>query len=95
MKQALMTFLGGLIGAALGVSMAWPKEKTRIIRDLENSICALLFVQRHLELRWRENGDPMDLAALQKVGEVYEAWKRIRSEEFEQGVMFENADDRD
>lgn len=91
----LVTFLGGLAAAALGARMAWPKDKSRIIRDLENSIGALLFVQRHLELWWRENGDPMDLAALQKVEEIHQAWKRIRSEEFEQGRMFENASDRD
>lgn len=89
--------------------MAWPRDKAKIIEELEHSVShldncidLLEFVKRHLEIRYRETGDALDLAAAEKIEQVFlrieqvfQSWRFIRSFHFEQGILFEEQDERE
>jgi len=89
---ALAAFAGGAAGAALVAIMAWPKDKARIIADLENGIGGLLHVEAFLEELYERTGDPEVKEAWKRIRIVLRSWRRIRAQDFEQGKLFHEDD---
>lgn len=90
----LHIFISILAGAALGarIAMAWPKDKARIIKSLEDSLLCFWQVEFFIEQVLNRTDDPEIQAegkrALACVLAVKRAWRNIRAQDFEQGKLF-------